>query len=94
MDDFSLDTRIVIRVFSNLAGLSKTYLDAKIVTESASLRQFVQGFNKEYALCEYVDAGDDKEAADTKIKGVQSLSQWGSQASDTPARNDEVILYQ
>lgn len=50
-------------------GLSKTYHEVKIVPDLMVFRQFVQGFNKEHALCHFTDAGDDKEAADNKVKG-------------------------
>lgn len=69
-EGFLLDTKIVIHVFANTTGLNKTYLEAKIVQDPMIFRQFLQGFNKEYALCHFTDAGDDKEAADNKVKGL------------------------
>ena len=68
-DGFLLDTKIIIHMFANVSGLSKTYQEAKILTDPVVLRQFLQGFNKEHALCHFIDAGDDKEAADNKVKG-------------------------
>jgi len=57
-------------MFANVTGLSKAYQEAKVVTDTMLFRQFLQGFNKEHALCHFVDAGDDKEAADNKVKGL------------------------
>jgi hypothetical protein len=67
---FVPDTKIVIHVFANIAGLARTYYDAKLLHDPMMFRQFVQGFNKEHPLCHYTDAGDDKEAADNKVKGI------------------------
>jgi hypothetical protein len=67
---FVPDTKIVIHVFANIAGLARTYYDAKLLQDPMMFRQFVQGFNKEHPLCHFTDAGDDKEAADNKVKGI------------------------
>jgi len=67
--DFQYDFDIVIRVYSNMEGLSNAYYQAKLLAEPAHFRPFVQGFNKSQELCDYLDAGNDKEGADTKIKG-------------------------
>ncbi|KIX06198.1 uncharacterized protein Z518_04172 [Rhinocladiella mackenziei CBS 650.93] len=67
-DGFLLDTKIVIHMFANMAGLSKTYQESKILSDPMFLRQFLQGFNKEHALCHFIDAGDDKEAADKEME--------------------------
>ncbi|EXJ64371.1 hypothetical protein A1O7_00707 [Cladophialophora yegresii CBS 114405] len=56
-----------------MAGLAKTYYDAKLLPDAIVFRQFVQGFNKEHALCHFTDAGDDKEAADNKVKAEMAL---------------------
>ncbi|EXJ92478.1 hypothetical protein A1O3_01029 [Capronia epimyces CBS 606.96] len=70
---FHLDTKIVIHVFANIAGLSKIYQEARILPDPVVLRQFLQGFNKQHALCHFIDAGDDKEAADNKVKEEMEL---------------------
>jgi len=72
-DGFLLDTKIVIHVFGNVTGLSRTYADCKVVPDPMVFRQFLQGFNKEHALCHFIDAGDDKEAADNKVKEEMEL---------------------
>jgi hypothetical protein len=66
---FQHDYNILVRVYANLHGLSKTYTEARIVPNSKVLLDFVQTFNKSHDLVEIVDAGNDKEAADSKIKG-------------------------
>lgn len=62
-------TKTVIRVFANIAGLGKAYCEHGILPNPHDINPFVRGFNKYTPLCDYVDAGDDKEAADNKIKG-------------------------
>lgn len=71
-EDFKHDYRIVIRVYANLRGLSKTYADKGILPNTAAFSEFVLGFNKAHPLCDFIDAGNHKEAADTKLKGALS----------------------
>ncbi|EAW12249.1 CCCH zinc finger DNA binding protein [Aspergillus clavatus NRRL 1] len=59
-----------IRVYANVAGLSKAYREAAIISNPADFMSFVQGFNMEDGLCDFVDAGTGKECADTKLKAV------------------------
>ena len=73
-EDFKHDHKIVIRVYANLRGLSKTYADKGILPNIAAFSEFVLGFNKAHPLCDFIDAGNHKEAADTKLKGT--LSKW------------------
>lgn len=58
-----------IHVFANVAGLAKAYHDSNIVDSKDVLREFIQGFNMETPLCDFVDAGHGKECADVKIGG-------------------------
>ena len=53
--------------------MGKTYLEGKILTDPNPLRCFLQGFNREHALSYFIDAGDDKEAADSKVKGARGF---------------------
>jgi hypothetical protein len=69
---FQHDTKIVIRVYANFRGLSKTYADMGILPNTAALSEYVLGFNKAHPLCDFIDAGNHKEAADTKLKGTRS----------------------
>ena len=63
------DVEIVVRIYANIEGLNKTYRDTKILSSPSQFDMFVRGFNKSHPLCDFVDAGNDKEAADSKIKG-------------------------
>lgn len=67
--DFQHDYSILIRIYLGLQGLSRTYSEAKIISNSKVLFDFVQAFNKSHDFVEIVDAGNDKEAADRKIQG-------------------------
>lgn len=60
--------KIVVRIYVNLHGLTGAYMKARIVTEPRTVRDFVIGFNRELPFVEIVDVGDDKEAADNKIR--------------------------
>lgn len=71
--NFKLDQKIIIKVYANVRGLSKIYTDKRIVTAPATFADFVVGFNKAHPLCDFVDAGNHKEAADTKLKGNASI---------------------
>jgi len=68
-EDFKYDNKILIRVYANIRGLSKTYVDNRILPNTAAFHEFVLGFNKAHPLCDFIDAGNHKEAADTKLKG-------------------------
>jgi hypothetical protein len=72
--DFKHDQKIVIQVYANLRGLSKTYSDKGILPNTAAFAEFVLGFNKAHPLCVFIDAGNHKEAADTKLKGASSTN--------------------
>ncbi|KIW34987.1 uncharacterized protein PV07_01714 [Cladophialophora immunda] len=67
-NNFKHDYKIVIRVYANLKGLSKFYSDMNILPSATSFNQFVLGFNKAHPLCDFMDAGNHEEAADTKLK--------------------------
>ena len=67
--------QVVIRVYANMKGLAKTYKDAEILPQLASLDEFVRGFNMGDPMCDYIDAGNGKECSDEKIKGTQYIAQ-------------------
>lgn len=69
-ENFNHDHKIVIKVYANLRGLTKTYTTNSIVPHTAAFHEFLLGFNKAHPLCDFIDAGNQKEAADTKIKGA------------------------
>jgi hypothetical protein len=56
-------------VYANVQGLTKVYRDANILREDQDLGPFIQGFNMERTLCDFVDAGNGKECADAKLQG-------------------------
>ncbi|KAF4212317.1 hypothetical protein CNMCM5878_001420 [Aspergillus fumigatiaffinis] len=57
-----------IRVFANVEGLTGAYRNNNILSAGESLTSFIQGFNQENALCDFVDAGNGKECADVKLR--------------------------
>lgn len=73
-EDFAHDTKIVVRVYANFLGLSRTYVNKGILQRETTFADFVLGFNKSNPLCDFVDAGNHKEAADSKLKGLQAAT--------------------
>lgn len=67
------DFEVMIRVYSKMQFLNRTYHDAGILKEERTLQEFVQGFNRVDPLCEYIDAGNDKEGADRKVQSMASM---------------------
>lgn len=61
--------QVIVRVYANVKGLAKTYKEKEILAESASLDEFIRGFNVGDAICDFVDAGNGKECSDEKVKG-------------------------
>lgn len=63
--------RVMVRIYANLAGLSKALSKSKLVgAEKRSLAPFVANFNRSNELFDFVDAGELKENADFKIRAV------------------------
>lgn len=67
--DCNPNVHIKIRVYANVAGLAKTYVDTGIVSSADIVRYFIQGFNMHHTLCDFVDAGNGKECSDVKVRG-------------------------
>lgn len=65
--------KVVVRVYANLRGLAKAYVDTEVLKDRDDLDQFVRGFNMGDQLCDFVDAGNGKECADEKVKGNPHL---------------------
>lgn len=62
--------RVMVRVYANLAGLSKTLAKTGLVGQEArSLATFTSSFTRAQDLFDFVDAGDKKDGADFKIRG-------------------------
>lgn len=64
--------KIIIRVYANIEGLLKKYAYIGFTEEERALRQFAAGFTQSQPLFDYVDAGQGKERADHKIKGMHT----------------------
>ncbi|KAK7735678.1 hypothetical protein SLS53_007419 [Cytospora paraplurivora] len=61
----------VIRVYANVAGLSKALSKAGLLgADKRSLAPFIANFNRTYDLTDFVDAGESKENADFKLRGL------------------------
>ena len=68
------------------------YVDAKILPGSSQFDLFLRGFNKSHPLCDFVDAGNDKEAADGKIKGKRKFVPGSFGQLTGEFRNAEAIF--
>lgn len=65
---------IMVRVYANVVGLSKALNKAGLVgAEKRSLANFIANFNRSYPLTDFVDAGELKENADFKLRGLLRL---------------------
>jgi hypothetical protein len=66
--------QVMIRVYANVAGLSKALASAGLAgNEARSLGKFIAGFNRQYGLVDFVDAGELKENADFKMRELLRL---------------------
>ncbi|KAK4060475.1 uncharacterized protein Triagg1_10745 [Trichoderma aggressivum f. europaeum] len=66
--------QIMVRVWVNLAGLSKALSRAGLVgVEKRSLSPFIASFNRSYGLFDFIDAGEWKENADFKLRAMLNL---------------------
>lgn len=62
--------RIMVRVYANMLGLSKTLARAGLCGhEARSLAPFTSAFNRAQDLFDFVDAAEKKEGSDFKIRG-------------------------
>lgn len=65
------ECRIMVRIYSNILGLSKSLGRLGLIgKEARSFSTFAAGFTAAQDLFDYVDAGDKKEGADYKIRGI------------------------
>ncbi|KAB8236455.1 zinc finger CCCH domain-containing protein [Aspergillus alliaceus] len=66
--------RIMVRIYSNVLGLSKILARGGLVgNEARSLSPFAASFTRSQDLFDYIDAGDKKEGADYKIREIFRL---------------------
>jgi len=69
----------MVRVYANLMGLSKALARAKLAGhEARSISPFTSSFTRSQDLFDFVDAGDKKENADFKIRGIGICSSFSS----------------
>jgi len=73
--DLPNNIKIKVRIYANMKGLASTYYHSKILDNIADLDAFVRGFNIGHPMSDFVDAGDGKECADSKLKG--KLTSYG-----------------
>jgi hypothetical protein len=66
--DIAHHVQVIIRVYANVKGLTKTYKEMELLSET-TFDEFVRGFNMGDAMCDYIDAGNGKECSDEKVKG-------------------------
>lgn len=65
------DCKVMVRVYANLVGLSKVLSRHKLCgAEKRSLAPFTANFSRANALFDFVDAGELKENADSKIRAL------------------------
>ncbi|KAH7109286.1 C-x8-C-x5-C-x3-H type zinc finger protein-like protein [Dendryphion nanum] len=68
LESIDSNSKIIIRVYANIRGLSKAYKDFDILSTQFGMEEFVRGFNMADPLCDFVDAGSGKECSDEKIR--------------------------
>lgn len=72
--------RVMVRIYANLVGLSKALARAKLSgNEKRSLATFVANFNRSNDLYDFVDVGELKENADSKLRSMWRLFVENSQ---------------
>ncbi|KAJ4389633.1 hypothetical protein N0V93_007105 [Gnomoniopsis smithogilvyi] len=65
---------IMVRVYANVVGLSKALHKAGLANpEKRSLASFIANFNRSFPLTDFIDAGEYKENADFKLRGLLKL---------------------
>ncbi|ETN45518.1 uncharacterized protein HMPREF1541_09350 [Cyphellophora europaea CBS 101466] len=67
------DDKIVIYISANLHGLTWAYTLAGITQEQSRVRDFFVGLSQSHPLTSFVDAGQQKEAADSKLRAQVEL---------------------
>lgn len=66
--DLPDNIQIRVHIYANIKGLASTYYHSKILDSTADLDAFVRGFNMGHPMGDFVDAGDGKECADSRLK--------------------------
>lgn len=77
---FEHNYKILIRLYANLRGLHKAYHHVQLPSPKShvdAVSDFVLDFNKSNPLSDFIDAGNNHGAADTKLRGRGPvLSSW------------------
>lgn len=77
--DLPNNIQIRVRIYANMKGLASTYCHSKILDSTTNFGAFIRGFNMGHPMGDFVDAGDGKECADSKLKG--KLTSYGQCSS-------------
>lgn len=67
------DDKILIYITANLQGLSRAYTQAGITVEASRVRDFFVGVSQSHPLTNFIDAGSQKEAADSRLRAQMEL---------------------
>lgn len=71
LDTQAAQCSVMVRIYANLQGLSRTLARAGLVGyEARSLSPFAASFTHAQRLFDFVDVGEKKEGADYKISGM------------------------
>lgn len=77
--------RIMVRIYSNLLGLSKALARSGLVGhEARALSPFTASFTRAQELFDWVDSDNKKEGADFKIRGTNI--DWALQSMTNPSQ--------
>lgn len=60
---------VVARIYANVLGLGHAYQRRGVLSTRHSFYNFTRGFNTSGYMFDFIDAGDGRDGADTKIKG-------------------------
>ena len=72
-EEFEQDHKIIVRIYANIEELRKKYISSGIWPNAAAFGDFVLGFNNAHPLFDFLDVGNQREAADSKLKGAQGI---------------------
>ncbi|KAL4879853.1 hypothetical protein BJY04DRAFT_219661 [Aspergillus karnatakaensis] len=61
---------VKIRVYANVHGLTRAYIEAGVLAIDQSLAAFIHGFNQADEWCDFIDVGSGKECSDVKVKAA------------------------
>lgn len=70
---FHTHWRLIIKFYASMSSLGTTYLKSNIINNVETWRDFITGFNEEYPLCYFIDAGDNQTSVEHKIQDQLGL---------------------